>query len=164
MIEIVPYESKCQSGIDVMMQGIAEEFTEPIMVGQQSKSVAFPDKYWVATYNGHVIGTIALMITKHEYGILKKMMLKKEFRGSVHNVAKLLLQTAIDESEKNELECIYLGTMTQFKAAQSFYQKHGFKRIHERELPADFLRNPIDTLFYKLSLKLVSKIERKPIG
>ena len=152
MIEIVPYESKYQAGIDLMMQEIAEEFIEPIMGGQQSNSVTFPDKYWVATYDGHVVGTAGLMIIKHEYGILKKMMLKKEFRGMVHNVAKLLLQTAIDESEKDQLECIYLGTMTQFKAAQSFYQKHGFQQIPEKELPADFLRNPIDTLFYSLGL------------
>ncbi|WP_323757350.1 GNAT family N-acetyltransferase [Roseivirga sp.] len=157
MIEIVPYESKYQAGIDLMMQEIAEEFTEPIMGGQKSNSVAFPDKYWVAVYEGQVIGTIALMIIKHEYGILKKMMLKNEFRGTVHNVAKLLLQTAIDESEKNQLECIYLGTMAQFKAAQSFYQKHGFQQIDEKKLPTDFLRNPIDTLFYRLSLKGISK-------
>lgn len=152
MIEIVPYESKYQTGIDFMMQGIAEEFTEPIMVGQQSNSVAFPDKYWVATFDGQVVGTVGLMIIKHEYGVLKKMMLKKEFRGTVHNVAKLLLQTALEESKKDQLECIYLGTMTQFKAAQSFYQKHGFQQIDEKELPTDFLSNPIDTLFYRLSL------------
>ena len=140
-----------------MMQEIAEEFIVPIMGGQKSNSVVFPDKYWVAVYEGQVIGTIALMIIKHEYGILKRMMLKNEFRGTVHNVAKLLLQTAIDESEKNQLEHIYLGTMAQFKAAQSFYQKHGFHEIDEKELPADFLRNPIDTLFYRLSLKGISK-------
>lgn len=156
MIEIVPYESHYQAGIDQMMQEIAEEFIEPIMGGQKSKVVTFPDKYWVATYDGRVIGTIALII-KHEYGILKKMMLKKEFRGTVHSVAKRLLQTAIDESEKDQLEWIYLGTMAQFKAAQSFYCKHGFEQISEKELPSDFLRNPIDTLFYELSLKLVSK-------
>lgn len=152
MIEIVPYESKYQVGIDLMMQEIAEEFIEPIMGGQKSNSVAFPDKYWVATYDGQVVGTTGLIIIKHEYGILKKMMLKKEFRGAVHNLAKLLLQTAIDESEKGQLECIYLGTMTQFKAAQSFYQKHGFQQIDEKELPTDFLRNPIDMLFYSLGL------------
>ncbi|WP_053223749.1 GNAT family N-acetyltransferase [Roseivirga seohaensis] len=111
----------------------------------------------MALFDGKVIGTIALIIIKHEYGILKKMMLKKEFRGATHNVAKQLLQTTIDESEKDQLEWIYLGTMTQFKAAQRFYQKHGFQQIDEKELPADFLRNPIDTLFYELSLKLVSK-------
>ncbi|KYG76568.1 GNAT family N-acetyltransferase [Roseivirga echinicomitans] len=152
MIEIVPYESKYQAGIDFMIQEIAEEFTEPIMGGQQSNSVAFPDKYWVATFEGQVVGTAGLMIIKHEYGILKKMMLKKEFRGLVHNVANLLLQTALVEAKKGQLEYIYLGTMTQFKAAQSFYQKHGFQKIDEKELPTDFLSNPIDTLFYRLSL------------
>ncbi|KYG85775.1 hypothetical protein AWW67_00610 [Roseivirga seohaensis] len=156
MIEIVPYEPKYQAGINSMMQEIAKEFTEPIMGGRKSNSAVFPDKYWVATFNGQVIGTIALII-KHEYGILKKMMLKKEFRGATHNVAKQLLQTTIDESAKDQLEYIYLGTMTQFKAAQSFYCKHGFEQISEKELPSDFLRNPIDTLFYELSLKLVSK-------
>ena len=146
MIEIVPYELKYQAGIDLMMQEIAKEFSEPIMSGQKSNSVTFPHKYWVAVYEGQVIGTIAFIIIKHEYGILKKMMLKKEFRGAIHNVAKQLLQTAIDESRKCQLKYVYLGTMSQFKAAQSFYCKHGFEQIAEKELPSSFLKNPIAVL------------------
>lgn len=154
MIEIVPYESKHQAGIDGMMDEIAEEFTESIFGVQKRNSVVLPDRFWVALFDGQVIGTIGLIIIiKHEYAILKKKMLKKEFRGAIHNVAKRLLQTALEESKKGQLKCIYLGTMSQFKAAQSFYQKHGFQQIPEKELPANFLRNPIDTLFYKFTMK-----------
>uniref|UniRef100_UPI004048C9E0 GNAT family N-acetyltransferase n=1 Tax=Roseivirga sp. TaxID=1964215 RepID=UPI004048C9E0 len=149
MIEIVPYKAVYQVDIDAMMQEIAQEFSEPIMVKQTNSTAPIPNDYWVALYNGQVVGTIALINVKNEFGVLKKMMLKKEFRGSARGVSKLLLITALENAKKNGLESIYLGTMTQFKAAQSFYQKHGFRQIVEDELPPGFPKYPIDKLFYK---------------
>jgi N-acetylglutamate synthase-like GNAT family acetyltransferase len=152
-IEIVLYKAVYQVEINAMMQEISEEFIEPIMASQTNKTPPIPDQYWVALYNGQVVGTVALIICKNEFGVLKKMMLKKEFRGSAYGVSKLLLITAIENAKKNSLESIYLGTMTQFKAALSFYQKHGFRQIAEDELPAGFPKYPIDKLFYQLSLE-----------
>ena len=107
-----------------MMQEIAKEFREPIMVKQTNSTAPIPDNYWVALYNGQVVGTIDLVNFKNEFGVLKRMMLKTEFRGAALGVSKLLLLTAIEDAQKNGLDAIYLGTMTQFKAAQSFYQNH----------------------------------------
>lgn len=152
MIEIVPYKAVHQAEIDAMMQEISQEFIKPIMASQTNSTPPIPDQYWVALHNDQVVGTIALNIFKNEFGVLKKMMLKKEFRGSALGVSKLLLITAIENAKKNGLKSIYLGTMIQFKAAQSFYQKHGFRQIAKDELPPGFTKYPIDKLFYKLSL------------
>lgn len=149
MIEIVPYQPTHHSGINAMMKEIPKEFREPIMVKQTNSTAPIPDNYWVALHNGQVVGTIALVNFKNEFGVLKRMMLKQEFRGAALGVSKLLLLTAIENAQKNGLGAIYLGTMTQFKAAQSFYQKHGFQQIGEEELPSDFPKYPIDKLFYK---------------
>ncbi|PIQ49942.1 MAG: GNAT family N-acetyltransferase [Cytophagales bacterium CG12_big_fil_rev_8_21_14_0_65_40_12] len=149
MIEIVPYQPAHQVGIDAMMQEIAQEFIDPIMVKQTNGTAPIPDNYWVALHNGQVVETIALVNFKNEFGVLKRMMLKTEFRGAALGVSSLLLFTAIENAKKNSLEAIYLGTMTQFKAAQRFYQKHGFQQIGEEELPSDFPKYPIDKLFYK---------------
>ncbi|MFT5846661.1 MAG: hypothetical protein ACJARX_001469 [Psychroserpens sp.] len=38
--------------------------------------------------------------------------------------------------------------MTQFMAAQSFYENQGFKRIPKEALPNNFLYNTFDTIFF----------------
>jgi hypothetical protein len=42
--------------------------------------------------------------------------------------------------------------MDQFKAAQKFYEKNGFIKITENQLPKNFIHNPIDRVFYLLDL------------
>jgi hypothetical protein len=42
--------------------------------------------------------------------------------------------------------------MIQFKAAQSFYLKHGFIQILENELPDDFMKNLVDKVFFRLAI------------
>ena len=76
------------------------------------------------------------------------MMLKKEYRGKSLGVSKSLLETAINWCKDNHIPKIYLGTMTQFKAAQLFYSNNGFVRISEEQLPKSFLNNPLDTVFF----------------
>lgn len=52
------------------------------------------------------------------------MMLKKEFRGKEFGISKILLETVIKWCEENRISKLYLGTMKQFKTAQSFYKGH----------------------------------------
>jgi N-acetylglutamate synthase-like GNAT family acetyltransferase len=88
-----------------------------------------PDKYWLALKENEVIGTVGLLFIQPQNAILKSMMVRKDFRGRMHGLSRLLLQKAMDCCLEKEIEEIYLGTMAQFKAAQKFYQKNGFKRI-----------------------------------
>lgn len=152
MIKITSYNKKHQSHIDKMMQEITLEFDNQFLSKATKQTPFIPDNYWVAIYKEEIIGTIAVIPINNNYGILKKMMLKKEFRGKELGVSKLLLNTAIKWCEENEILALYLGTMLQFKAAQNFYKKNGFKEIIENELPESFLRNPIDKVFFKLNL------------
>jgi len=92
------------------------------------------------------------MVIKNGGGILKKMMLKKSFRGKELGIAKLLFETVIHWCEQNDISKIYLGTMTQLKAAQLFYQKNEFKRISKSALPKEFLKNALDTVFFEQDL------------
>ncbi|WP_338791789.1 GNAT family N-acetyltransferase [Bernardetia sp. MNP-M8] len=148
MTKIVIYESVHQNGIDEMMNEIAVEFEEQIFPKVTVETPSIPDNYWVALYNGKVVGTVGVVVVQNEFGVLKKMMLKKEFRGKEFGLSKLLLETVIEWSEENQISKIYLGTMNQFKAAQTFYKKNGFREILENELPLNFLKNPLDKVFF----------------
>ncbi len=154
MIQIVAYESSHQNGIDEMMNGIALEFDEQIIPKTTSKTPIVPDKYWVALSNGEVVGTVGIIVVEKDFGILKKMMVKKEFRGKEFGISKLLLETVFDWCKEHRIPKIYLGTMIQFKAAQSFYGKNGFIQIAENELPPNFLINSLDKVFFVQELNI----------
>jgi len=152
MIKIISYQNTHQDDIDEMMQEISSEFDDPISLNPTDSISNDMSAYWVALYNDRVIGTIAIIAVKKKFSILKKMMLKKSFRGREFGVSKILLQTVINWCIDNNIDQIYLGTMNQFKAAQLFYKNNGFQRILENELPNGFMNNPLDTVFFRLKL------------
>lgn len=152
MIKIVTYEHTHQNGIDEMMNEIALEFNEQIFSKPTSKTPIIPSQYWVALNNGEVIGTVGVIVVENDFGVLKKMMLKKEFRGKKVGISKRLLETAVKWCKQNNVSKLYLGTMDQFKAAQSFYEKNEFRQISQDELPDSFLNNPLDTIFFVRNL------------
>jgi N-acetylglutamate synthase-like GNAT family acetyltransferase len=155
-ITIVDFENTHQPGIDRLMDDVQKEFSETIY-GPGSKKiidVAFlPDrKYWVALQGNVVIGTIGVVLMKNGNAALKSMILQKEYRGSHTRIADNLFRVAKEKVWGQHATQLFLGTMIQFKAAQAFYVKHGFIGISEDELPADFVKNPVDKVFFKLLL------------
>jgi N-acetylglutamate synthase-like GNAT family acetyltransferase len=153
MIEIVPYDEKYELGIHEMLVSIEGEFEHPIRNLSKNTKKALPNEYWIALKGKEVIGTVGLLFIRPQNAILKSMMIRKDFRGKAQGLSYLLLQKAMDCCLKNEIETLYLGTMWQFKAAQKFYQKNGFKEIQEKELPKNFLGNPLDKIFFYKKIK-----------
>jgi len=152
MTKIVAYKDVYQKGINKMMNEIALEFGAEIFPKPTNETPVVPDKYWVAIDNEKIVGTVGVLVVKNDFGVLKKMMLKREFRGKEFGISKKLLETVIKWCKKNSISKLYLGTMNQFKAAQSFYKKNGFKQISENELPHNFLSNPLDKVFFVQNL------------
>ena len=148
-IQVNSYIAQFQQGVDELKMTIYKEFNLPLSPSSFDPNLF--QQYWVAIENDVVIGSIAL-ITKNEYAVLKRMFLKKIYRGKEKGMSALLLKTATDWCSINDFKTIYLGTMEQFKAAQIFYEKNGFKKISKSLLPSDFPLNPLDTIFYQLNL------------
>ncbi|MCD2422833.1 GNAT family N-acetyltransferase [Niabella pedocola] len=109
--------------------------------------------FWGAFSGDILIGTIALIRTPEQTGVIRKMFVKKEYRGTQPGVAQELLQTLIRYCRQQGIETIYLGTVDLLKAAMRFYEKHGFAEIPETALPSFFPKMPVDNRFYSLSLK-----------
>lgn len=148
MIKIVLYDDKYKERIDLMLTSIANEFENPIRSPLKNKKTILPDPYWVALKGVEVVGTIALIIEKSQSAILKNMMLRQDVRGKEIGLSQSLLDKALHFCKKQQIEAIYLGTMTQFKAAQKFYRRNGFNEIPPNELPKEFIKNPLDTVFF----------------
>lgn len=149
-IRIVPFKDLYQQEIELLIEAIGKEFSEPITTKSTNKKNFPPDLYLVAVIEKKVVGTISITRLENSNSVLRKMFLHENYRGQ--GIAELLLRNIINWCFGNNVNAIYLGTMTQFSRAQKFYEKHNFQTISIEQLPKDFPINPLDKLFYKHSL------------
>ncbi|GJM81689.1 N-acetyltransferase [Paenibacillus sp. HMSSN-139] len=84
--------------------------------------------YWVVEQDGRVLGGagIAPFADSGEVCELQKMYLRAEIRGT--GIAARLLETCLDFATRHYEQC-YLETLQTMKAANRFYQKHGFRQL-----------------------------------
>ena len=80
------------------------------------------------------------------------MFVASTHRGAGGKVAAPLLDVLLDSGRSSGLRCIYLGTTDKFLAAHRFYEKSGFRRVDEQDLPESFPRMAVDTRFYRIDL------------
>jgi len=99
-----------------------------------------------------IVGSIALMNVGHGAGVIRKMFVRKEFRGKQLSIAQRLLDTLAAHCRENGIGDLYLGTVDQMKAAHRFYERNGFRPIEMGALPSYFPRMQTDNLFYHLHL------------
>lgn len=109
--------------------------------------------FWVAVNQDCVVGTIALIDIGKGQSALRKMFVKSSYRGKVYNIAKSLLQTAIEWAKRHNMQEIYLGTTEKFLAAHRFYEKNQFIQLPKENLPENFPVMKVDTRFYKLQME-----------
>ena len=102
--------------------------------------------------NHKVIGTIGLLGIGNNEVALRKMFVNKDDRGSELQVAKSLLNHAIEFAQSKFVSTIYLGTTPQFLVVHRFYKKNGFVDIDYKELPNSFPIVKVDRVFYRLEL------------
>ncbi len=111
-----------------MIQSIAAEFEQPISSSNMPSPVVL-DRYWVAIHDKEIVGTIGVLKLAPNSAVLKRMFVQKEYRGKDYGISASLLNQVLVWSSDEGIDTIYLGTMSQFKAAHKFYEKHGFKAI-----------------------------------
>jgi len=159
-ITIVPLTNEyCQRIIDLILPIQQIEFNVPITLEGQRDLLDIEANYtapgggfWGAMHEGELIGTIALIDTGHCAGALRKMFVKKEFRGKEIGIAQELLAILIEYCRRKGITDLYLGTVDMLKAAHRFYERNGFQRIKVEDLPSYFPRMMADNVFYHLHL------------
>ncbi|QEC54269.1 GNAT family N-acetyltransferase [Anseongella ginsenosidimutans] len=150
----------CPFIVDLILPIQQVEFNVPVTLEGQPDLLDLDTYYyatggcfWGAFIEGELIGTIALISTGHQAGALRKMFVKKEFRGKEHGIARQLLQVLLAFCKAHGINELYLGTVDMLKAAHRFYERNGFQRIEAAALPPYFPRMAADNRYYHLSLK-----------
>jgi putative acetyltransferase len=134
------------------------EFNVPITLADQPDLAIIPEFYqinrgnfWVALNDeNEVIGSIALIDMGGHEGAIRKMFVKKEYRGKGFGIAQKLLDGLIDWSKNHDINALYLGTIERLQAAIRFYECNGFTFIEKQNLPTTFPLMPVDTHFYEV--------------
>jgi len=146
--------------MDLILDIQRNEFEIPISKDDQPDLSDIPNFYqsgngnfWVAmNTKNQIIGTIALIDIGNQQGALRKMFVKKNYRGRTYNVANLLLQKLVEWAQQRNMNEIYLGTTGKFLAAHRFYEKNGFLQIDKNALPNTFPIMKVDTKFYQMAI------------
>lgn len=149
----------CDRIVDLILPIQQIEFNVPVTLENQPDLLDIETNYqkeggnfWGALNDSELVGTIALISIGHHACALRKMFVKKEFRGKEYGIAQLLLEKLIDFCKKNDINDIYLGTVDVLKAAIRFYEKNGFTEIEMNKLPGYFPRMAADNKFYHLHI------------
>lgn len=131
-----------------------EEFGIPITYEEQADLQDplgfFSGRFWVAVDGERVLGCVGLLDVGEGTGVVRKMFVSPEVRGS--GAAKALLDALVDRARRDGMTELLLGTTSAYHAAHRFYEKHGFGPVDPDDLPARFPRMAVDSRFYRLDL------------
>ncbi len=100
---------------------------------------------WVAVHGGAVVGSVGVLRASAGDVVLRKMFVRSDQRGT--GLAAALLDTAVRWAGERGYRRILLGTTAVMHAAQRFYTVHGFEPIDEADLPDQFPRMAVDSVF-----------------
>ncbi|PWB26003.1 GNAT family N-acetyltransferase [Flavobacterium sp. HTF] len=157
-IKLIQNEYETQI-VDLILNIQQKEFNVPITLEDQPDLLNIKNFYFEsggcflgAFIDNKLVGTIALVKFNEEAGAIRKMFVRKEFRGKEFNIAQQLLEQLIKYSEENGLKNLYLGTVTILQAALRFYERNHFITIPKEALPADFPIMRPDNVFCQLEL------------
>ena len=146
--------------VDLILNIQQKEFNVPITIEDQPDLLTINDFYyasgggfWGAFINEELVGTIALVKFADNAAAIRKMFVKKEFRGKEFSIAQKLLETLIAYCKENGIDDLYLGTVSILEAALRFYEKNDFVRIEKEKLPKAFPLMAPDNVFCHLTLK-----------
>lgn len=152
--------SQRQKIIDLILPIQQDEFGVPLTLADQPDLADIKYHYiqgggnfWGAFVDNELCGTIALLKFDDRRAALRKMFVKKEFRGKNLGIAHALLRVLVHYSKDAGIQKIYLGTVNILGAAIKFYLKNGFVPLRKDQLPEGFPIMHSDNLFYELNLE-----------
>lgn len=159
-IAIAPFTGQHTAAIIELITHIQQqEFHIAVTAADQPDLNSIPSFYqskngnfWLAMQDEEVVGTIGLVDAGDGIGAIRKMFVKKAFRGKESGLGKRLLDTLLEWARDKGFTNIYLGTVEVLEAAQRFYEKNGFTRVAKKELPPNFPVMQVDTIFYQKEL------------
>ncbi len=157
MTEIIAFDPQYAAQVGPFVLSVQHEFGVPITLADQPDLADIAQHYitpggnfWLAIDEGKIVGTAALLPADDSKLIMRKLFVAPAYRGAAA-LGKQLLDTMLHWARRQQFTSIYLGTVAVFKGACRFYEKHGFTRLAESELPGEIRARKMrvdDTFYY----------------
>lgn len=109
--------------------------------------------FWTARINGEIVGTIGLQNLDNYNGVLRKMFVRQDYRGTELMIAQLLFDALIAFSQSINLKVIWLDTPGIAVASHRFYEKNGFKQTDKLNLPEKYVFPDKNSKIYKFAVQ-----------
>jgi GNAT superfamily N-acetyltransferase len=152
--------SHCNAIVDLILPIQQIEFNVPVTLEDQPDMLDIETHYhqtgggfWGVFQEEQLVGTIALIAIGNGAGTIRKMFVRKAFRGKELGIAQQLLETLTTYSRNNGISDLYLGTVDKLQAAIRFYERNDFIPLLKEDLPSSFPLMSADNVFYHLQLR-----------
>lgn len=138
MYKIIEYDDKYNKKINDFVISIYveehgfEEHRSIVQNHDNSVYIKSGGGFWIAlNEKNDIIGTIALHKQNNKNIEMKRLYVRKEYRGK--GVSKALYNKIIQYCIINKFERIFLGTHEKLEQAIQFYLRRGFKEIKNKK-------------------------------
>lgn len=109
--------------------------------------------FWIAIDdNNALIGSIGIMPCSNDIAVLKKFFVYESYQGEPFHLGQKLYAALLAFANKKGFKTIMLDTPYNTVRAHKFYEKAGFKKVAESELPLTFSHPYKDCDFFLLNL------------
>lgn len=160
MITIGRFEEKdTQAVIDIVLHAQNDGTRPPVSVEDQPDLLDITGEYigkggdfWVAKDGERLVGTIGVMPYGDDIAVLKKFFVSEDYQGAPHHIGRRLYQGLLDHAREKGCRTILLDTPRNTDRAHRFYEKAGFRKVDEEDLPIRFSHPYQDCDFFMLHL------------
>lgn len=160
MITISQFEDKYTQDVINLVLHFQNDGTRPIVsVDDQPDLLNIVGEYidkggnfWIARDDEKLIGTIGIMPYSTDIAILKKFFVYEDYQGEPYHIGRALYNELITFAKKKVYKTILLDTPRNTERAHKFYEKAGFQKINEEDLPIRFDHPYKDSDFFLLEL------------
>lgn len=105
-----------------------EQFRKGLQEQNNNEYINKGGNLWIAlNEDDEIVGTIALKKHNDAEAELKKLYVRKDYRGT--GLSKELYSKVMEKSKINDYNRIFLGTYDKLESAIHFYLKRGFTQI-----------------------------------
>lgn len=134
---------------------------QPDLLHIQEKYLQPGGNFWVAKEYGELIGSIGLINAGNGIGILKKFFVYEKYRGEPFHLGRKLYAEFLSFVQNKKFKNIILDTPKNTERAHKFYEKAGFKKITEDNLPVKYDVPYADSDFFILKLSINEEIRTR---
>ena len=153
-IKIITYQEKYkQQIIELILHIQNEEAKINLSLEEQPDLLDIPvcyekdgGEFWLAVENDTVIGTLALMSKGNGNAVLKKGFVRADYRNC--GILGQLYETLLEFAKEKGITTFIFDTPSVATNCHHFFEKRGYRRITQEELPFEYEFPDRDSYIY----------------